>query len=274
MTTKILFTDLDDTLLDDNKNVSTEDLRSINEMITAGHRFVIATGRPLYSAKVVAKSLDLYRDGIFLVTSNGAAIYDCGSEKVISARTVNPGFVGRMFDAAMAEDLHIHTYTDTHVVSLRRTKELEIYCDRIRMPFRILEKIPEDLPAPPPKFVLMSIKDNSRKILEDFRDRHSYLTDGKVQNVFSNDYLLEYLPLGISKGEGLKDLCSLLGIPVECSVAAGDEANDIPMLDAAGLGVVVRNGNDEAKSHAGYICERTNNESAISEIIEKFLMNN
>ena len=84
MKTKILFSDLDDTLLDYDKNVSAEDLDSINEMIKAGHRFVLATGRPVYSAKVVAKRLDLYRDGIFLVTSNGGAIYDCGKEVTCS----------------------------------------------------------------------------------------------------------------------------------------------------------------------------------------------
>ena len=50
MKTKILFSDLDDTLLDDDKNVSAEDLDLINEMIRAGHRFVLATGRPVYSA--------------------------------------------------------------------------------------------------------------------------------------------------------------------------------------------------------------------------------
>ena len=274
MTTKILFTDLDDTLLDKDKNVSDEDLRSINEMIKAGHRFVIATGRPVYSAKVVARSLGLYRDGIFLITSNGAAIYDCGSEKIISSRTVDTDLVGAMFDAALSEGIHIHTYTDENVVSLRETEELKIYCDRIRMPYKILERIPEDLPSPPPKFVVMSIKKDSRKILKDFRDRHAALTDNRVQNVFSNDFLLEYLPLGISKGDALKDLCGLLDIPIKDSVAAGDEANDIPMIDAAGLGVVVRNGTDEAKSHAGYVTKRTNNESAISEIIEKFVMNN
>ena len=39
--TKILFSDLDGTLLDDDKNVSSEDIGSIHEMINAGHRFVI-----------------------------------------------------------------------------------------------------------------------------------------------------------------------------------------------------------------------------------------
>ena len=60
---KILFSDLDGTLLDDEKNVSSRDLDSINKIIAEGHRFVIATGRPLYSAKVVANELSLL--GIF-----------------------------------------------------------------------------------------------------------------------------------------------------------------------------------------------------------------
>ena len=272
MKTKILFCDLDDTLLDDDKNVSAKDIDSINEMIRAGHRFVIATGRPVFSAKVVASRLGLYRDGIFLATSNGAVIYDCGRQEMISCVTVDEETVGRMFDAAMAEGIHIHTYTDTHVVALRETQELKIYSKRISMPYKILDSIPGDLPAPPPKFVVMSIREGSRKILEDFRMRHAGITDRKVQNVFSNNYLLEYLPPGVSKGEALVTLCGLLGIPVCDSYAAGDEANDIPMLDAAGTGIVVANGTDEAKSHAAYVTECTNNESAVSEIIRKFIL--
>ena len=269
---KILFSDLDGTLLDDDKNVSSEDIDSINKMIGAGHRFVIATGRPVYSAKVVAKELGLFRDGVFLACSNGGVIYDCTKKAVIHASSVDYDTVDRMFKAAGKEGLHIHTYTEDNVVSLRETPELVIYCQRIKMPYRILERIPEDLPAPPPKFIVMSIKNDSRKILEDFQKKYASLVDGKAQSVFSNDFLLEYLPPGVSKGVAVKKLCSLLDIPLYSSVAAGDEANDIPMLDAAGTGVVVKNGTEEAKSHADCITERTNNESAISEIITRHIM--
>ncbi len=273
MKKKILFTDLDDTLLDDDKNVSDEDLDSINQMIDAGHRFVIATGRPVYSAKVVARSLGLYRDGIYLVSSNGGVIYDCANECAIHAYTVDTDIVDKMFRAAEKEGLHIHTYTDTHVVSLHETEELKIYSEKIRMPYKILERIPEDLPAPPPKCIVMSIKEGSRGILEAFREKYAGLCEGKLESVFSNDYLLEYLPPGVSKGAALIKLCGLLGIPVEDSIAVGDESNDIPMIDAAGTGVVVKNGTDVAKKHADHVTERTNNESAIAETIRKFILN-
>ena len=270
---RILFSDLDGTLLDDEKNVSSRDLDSINRMLEEGHHFVIATGRPLYSAKVVANELSLYRPGIYLACSNGGIVYDCGKEQVISSRTVDYDTVAKMFAAASSEGLHIHTYTQENVVSLRETEELKIYCQRIKMPYRILERIPEDLPAPPPKFIVMSIKEGeSRRILEEFESKYRHISEGHVESVFSNDFLLEYLPPGVSKGNAVRMVCDVLGIGVEHSIAAGDEANDISMLDAAGLGVVVQNGTDEAKSHAGYVTRRTNNESAIAEIVEKFIL--
>ena len=272
MKTKILFSDLDGTLLDDKKNVSREDLASINEMIEKGHRFVVATGRPIYSAKVVAKNLGLYRDGIFLIASNGGVVYDCGSEKILSADTLDMETVDILFKAAWEDGLSVHTYTDDYVVSVRPTKEIEFYCSNILMPHKLLKRIPEDLPKRPPKLIVMSLKEGSRGILEDFERRHAQLIEGKAESVFSNDHLLEYLPVGVTKGKAIKKLCDLLDIPLEDSVAAGDEANDIPMLQAAGCAVVMKNGTDQAKAFADHVSTRTNNESAISEVIRRFIL--
>ena len=270
--TKILFTDLDGTLLDDEKNVSRSDLDAIHEMTEAGHRFVIATGRPLYSAKIVARELDMYRDGVFLACSNGGVLFDCGTQKVISAKTVSYEIVAKLFEAAGSEGLHIHTYTEENVVSLRKTRELEIYCDRIKMPYRILSRIPEDLPALPPKCIVMSIAEGSRHILETFEKKYADITRGEVESVFSNDYLLEYLPVGTSKGNAVRTLCDIIKVPVENAIAIGDEENDIPMIEAAGIGIAMKNGTDAAKKAAGHVTEHTNNESGVSEIIHRFIL--
>ena len=72
--------------------------------------------------------------------------------------------------------------------------------------------------------------------------------------------------------KAVERLCELLDIPAELSVAAGDEANDIPMIQAAGVGAVMQNGTDEAKSYADYVTKRSNNESGVSEIIRKFIL--
>ena len=271
MKTKILLCDLDATLFDDKKRVSDEDLGSINEMIDAGHRFVIATGRPLYSAKVVSREIGLFRDGIILLSSNGAVIYDCATDKVIARESLPLDVVDDLFRAALSENLSIHTYTDDNVVSEHLTREIRMYTSVIKMPFAPMASIPRDLPEPPPKLIVMSAEENSREILIDFEARHAAMVGERAESVFSNDHLLEYLPVGVSKGTGLRTVCSLLDIPLENSIAAGDEANDIPMIVAAGVGAVMKNGTDEAKSHADYVTKRTNNESGVSEIIRKFV---
>ena len=66
-------------------------------------------------------------------------------------------------------------------------------------------------------------------------------------------------------------LCEILGIPRELSVAAGDEANDLDMLRAAGVGVAMANAIPDAKAVADYVTRRDNNHDGVAEIIEKFL---
>ena len=55
-------------------------------------------------------------------------------------------------------------------------------------------------------------------------------------------------------------------------MAAGDAANDLSMLRAAGVGVAMCNGTDEAKAAADAVTCRDNNHDGIAEIIEKYLV--
>jgi Cof subfamily protein (haloacid dehalogenase superfamily) len=73
--------------------------------------------------------------------------------------------------------------------------------------------------------------------------------------VIHNPSVVEIVPNGFSKGTGIKKVCELLDIDVADTVAFGDSANDLDMLDAAGYGVVMGNGSDVAKEHAGFVTE-------------------
>ena len=74
---------------------------------------------------------------------------------------------------------------------------------------------------------------------------------GKVSMYFSSEFLLEFVSQGISKGGAVRFLCGRLGISPEEAVAAGDAENDIPMLQAAGIGAAVANAAPEVKAAAG-----------------------
>ncbi len=59
-----------------------------------------------------------------------------------------------------------------------------------------------------------------------------------------------------------------MDIPIEESIAFGDAENDISMLDAAGLAVVMENGTPETRKHADLICPSNMNDGVRKTIEE------
>jgi Cof subfamily protein (haloacid dehalogenase superfamily) len=62
-----------------------------------------------------------------------------------------------------------------------------------------------------------------------------------IEVVFSADFLLEVNAAGTDKGWGLRALAEAVGVPIAETVAFGDNFNDIPLIQAAGLGVAMGN---------------------------------
>lgn len=73
---KMIVTDLDGTLLKNDKTISKNTIEAINELRMRGHKFVIATARPLRAAKKFLESVETDA-GIY---HNGALIYKLGEK--------------------------------------------------------------------------------------------------------------------------------------------------------------------------------------------------
>ncbi len=65
--------------------------------------------------------------------------------------------------------------------------------------------------------------------------------------------VVEIVPKGFNKGTGIQKVCEILGADMADTIAFGDSPNDIDMIDMAGIGVVMGDGNDETKEHADHI---------------------
>ena len=107
---KLLFTDLDGTLLTDDKQILDVDMSAISKMLEEGHKLVLCTGRPLTSAKMLAKRYGFDRPGFFLVSFNGGLIYDYATEKSILTRRISVDDVKFIMDRAHECGMHAHTY--------------------------------------------------------------------------------------------------------------------------------------------------------------------
>ena len=86
----------------------------------------------------------------------------------------------------------------------------------------------------------------------------------------SGEFLVEVVNARYSKGTAVEFLANYCNVPLAKTVAIGDQLNDLPMIERAGLGVAVQNAEQKLKDRADYVCKFTNEEGAVGEIIEKF----
>ena len=83
-------------------------------------------------------------------------------------------------------------------------------------------------------------------------------------------FYLEVIPRVINKGQGIRDICRVLGIDPSQVISFGDAENDIPMLKAAGMGVAMGNAAEPVRQAADLVT-LSNNEDGIAAALEKLL---
>lgn len=268
---KILFTDLDGTLLDQDKKISPKNLEAIGHASDQGNLTVISTGRSLSSARPYINSLASVQRQCYAITYNGGLIYDCTSQKIIYKRTIPFPYVKYIFQQAEKSQIHCQTYEDGYVLAPRDSEELREYASHTSMPVRILPDPSSALTKEPFKILTSCLHD--KKHHEDYRRSLEIWARDKISLFFSSEYYLEHVPLGVSKGKAIDLLCQILGVPQENTFAVGDAENDITMLKAAHTGIAMANGTEEVKNAADYVTKSDNNHGGIAEIIKNFIEN-
>lgn len=263
---RIIFSDMDGTLLDDEKKLSPEIFDTIDSFTAQGGRFVLSSGRPLASILETKEKLGLNLPGTFVIAYNGALVYDCEQEKSIWEQRVPYDFVEKVLMLSEECHVHVHTYTDRSIISPKNDAELAYYREHIHMPAVITDNILSALDREPFKLILIQLDGTDK--LEAFRRALPSRTGDKLHTFYSSSVYLECCMKEASKGNAIRFLCRHLGIDIKDSIAAGDAANDISMLQAAGCGICMCNGTEDAKKAADYVTKADNNHNGFLEIFE------
>jgi hydroxymethylpyrimidine pyrophosphatase-like HAD family hydrolase len=85
----------------------------------------------------------------------------------------------------------------------------------------------------------------------------------------TNNGLIEVVPVGISKANGLEQVAGPLGINAIDVVAFGDMPNDVPMLSWAGRGVAMGNAHPDALAAADEVTV-TNADDGVARVLERW----
>ncbi len=269
-TSKVLFTDLDNTLLNSQKQITPENRQAICQAIHQGSQIVLCTGRPLIGAMPQIRELSLTKPGCYAITYNGGVIYDCFRNQVIFQKTIPIPYVKYIFEKSRQYDLFCQTYSDTHLLAPYPSPALDAYISRNKIPFQIIPTLPDSLEEEPSKVLVIGL--NAPEKLSAYRAALEVWAKDKISVFYSNASYLEHVPLGVSKGASIEWLCHYLNIPMARTIAAGDAQNDIPMLQTAQIGVAMANATSECKAAADYVTENDCDHSGVAEIIHRFLL--
>lgn len=268
---RLLFLDLDGTLLNDRKEITPGNRQALDWVLDRGHGVIITTGRPLKSAMDQAKKLGLDKSGCYLIAYNGAVVYDWARREKLFARTLSYPVVQQVFDRMNAMGIHIQTYDEWTVLVEPRCDDEAVrrYCRLIGMEHRVIGDVRRDLTEEPVKMLLIDFVSKAR-----LQKAQAWLRENMTEEAdcfFSCDQYLEVVPRGMNKGAAVERMCRLMGVDIAGAVAVGDAANDLTMIAAAGTGVAMANGTEDVKAIADYVTVRDNNHDGVAEVVERFL---
>ncbi len=266
---QILFTDLDGTLLTTDKTISPYTRQVLDRWCQAENKLVLCSGRPLPSIQEVKETLSLNYPGMYLCANNGGCIYECDTQTMLLREEIPLADCRRILAIAEKMSVYCHTYSDTHILSPKDGEELAFYRRTIHLPAQFAKDPSSLLQEPPCKCLAISLKDTDR--LEALRLALTDWADGRYQVMYSNPFYLEIFPATAGKGSAVKKLCERLQIPLSHALAAGDQENDISMLEVAGIGIGMQNGTDRTKKAATIITEFDNDHDGLAMTLATYL---
>lgn len=262
----LFFTDLDGTLLTDEKMISPKTMEAIDAYIKAGNKFIIASGRPFNNIREVVKrtGLDRYQN-LLLICYNGSVVYDCGAEKFLVDLRLNPEDVMHIIDTAEEMGIHCQTYSSEKVLSRHQGVETDYYAKQTQMEYIFDDDILSHLDEFPHKALAISMDD--REKLNRLKEKLAPWMEGKLTTVFSCPEYLEFVDYRSGKGSAVRYVCDLYNVPVAEAYAAGDANNDFSMLTAVGNSIAMINGSDEVKAISSIVTKQDNNHDGLAEIL-------
>lgn len=267
---KLIVSDLDETLLKDNGNISTEDVQSIKKLTAAGVKFVPNSGRGFASMQNLLSLVGTFNQADqYVISYNGGVIVNNYQNQVLVSHFLDYDVANQLYLLAHQQsNLGIHVYTLNDVYIYNASADETAYLETRQVQYHTFDAA--DLSRFEKTPIVKIIMENTdHQQLEDFKTRALKKVECPLTATFSSGRYVEFNPANINKGQATLELAEKLHIRPEEVIAIGDNSNDLSMIKAAGMGISVQNGIPEVKAAANLILTGTNNDNPLTEIYQK-----
>ena len=266
---KLVAIDMDGTLLNSKKELLEETKQYFKNFHNKNTEtlLVLCTGRPESGIRPYLKDLGYLEENHYIISQNGANIYESQTGKRVMDAFVDSAAIQKWIELGKKHGISVMGAGVDYYYSFDEDPTEWMEFD-VKLVSGKLKRIPtkESLNTDFYKILLMGDEEQLNEfetfIPQEWRD--------EFYVVRSQKYLVEVLTKGVNKAFGLEKLAQKLNILPSEIAAIGDAANDIEMLEYAGLAIAMGNASEEVKSISDIVTD-TNENNGVIKAIDKLI---
>jgi len=266
---KILVLDIDGTLTNSQKEITTPTKNALYAMQEAGYAVAIASGRPTAGVEPIAKECRLDEYGGYIISYNGARIVRFSTGEIVYNNTLPQQFIPQIYEIAKERGVGMITYdpNDNLITGTKTDKYMQLEARINRRDIYQVQDFMGAIKFPVNKCLISGEPEVLAPLTEELQKRYY-----GVLNIYrSEPFFLEIMPPMVDKAHALERLLPSLGISRDECVCCGDGYNDITMLQYAGLGVAMANAQLEVREAADIIT-LSNDQDGLVPVIHTYFL--
>ncbi|AEB06779.1 Cof-like hydrolase [Coriobacterium glomerans PW2] len=271
---RMIASDMDDTFLDGAHRVPAPNIAALERLHELGVLFVPCSGRPYPSIMGNLEDVDQrLLTGTYVISLNGGFINRYGQDEPLTSVTLDRSVAEELYRRGMDEHRIMHVYVPSGTIYTQGVRDAESSYLAGMRGVTALTGTERDLGFVGDEDVVKILYvDTDFDALQRLGERlRPDLDATRVAITYSARRYLEFVPAGMDKGVGVRRLAGMLGIDMDEVMSIGDSANDISMLDAAGIGVGVANVCEDTRAHCDAVTAATGEQGALAEILQRFI---
>lgn len=265
---RLVFIDIDGTLLDSNRNVTENTKKEISRCLKRNIKIVLTSGRSRFETINYQREIN---SSPYVISSNGADVYDIATEKEIYTNPIPKEIVKELLKYIQDNDCKIRFNYDSEMAinkafyedekNLIKTID-ELIC------IANTRKIVQCMIADKKIEKVMMFKEYLKRCIPSVKIENESKRLMNLELKPSGNYFCDITTSNVTKGKSVRELCKYLKINEEEIAVIGDGNNDISMFEITPNSVAMGNASLIVKEKANYITD-TNDEEGVANFLKK-----